>query len=93
VRYDDTEKDRDKEYTTAIRLTVHLKDGQTYSKRVEAPRGDVVNALTADELYSKFMDCASSVLTVANANKIAGLVSDLDHSDNIDELMGLLTFV
>lgn len=93
VRYADTEKDRGKKYTTAIGLTIEMKEGRTFSERVEEPRGDVVNALTSDELYSKYMDCTSSVLNLANANKIFRLVSDLDRSDNIGELMGLLTFV
>ena len=93
VRYAETEKDRGKKYTTAIGLTVAMKDGRTCSERVEAPRGDIGNDLTSDELYSKYMDCTSSVLNLANANKIFRLVSDLDRSDNIAELMGLLTFV
>ena len=93
VRYADTEKDRGKKYTTAIGLTVEMKDGRTYFERVEAPRGDIVNALTSDELHSKFIDCTSSVLTVANTKKILGFVSDLDQLGSIGELMGLLTFV
>jgi len=93
VRFITKEEDRKKKYSTATDVTVKMKDGRTYSKRVDIPKGDVENPLTSEELGQKFRDCTSSVLPAANAERISRLVSGLDQLSDIAEFMELLTAV
>ena len=50
-------------------VTIRTTDGQSYSARVDIPRGDPALPLSDDELLSKYHDCARSQLRPDDMNQ------------------------
>jgi 2-methylcitrate dehydratase len=71
---------------------IRLKNGTTYKKRVEYPRGDRLNRMTDLELEEKFRDMAERFMTKEQIKKIFAMIYDLDKLDDIGKLMKLMAF-
>lgn len=82
----------DKEYTEkpdrwAVELTIACKDGKTYTKFVEYPKGDPPNPMTWDETVEKFMDLSVPVYGEEVCKKLVNLVATLDEHDNFKKAL------
>ncbi len=82
---------RQEKYNVAAEVTVKMRDGNVYSKRIEIPKCAPENPLTPEELHSKFRDCTSLMLSTKDVEKMLDLVSNLDRLTDISELVQLLT--
>jgi 2-methylcitrate dehydratase PrpD len=71
-------------------VTIRTTDGQSYSARVDIPRGDPALPLTDDELLSKYRDCARSQLRVKDIERSVELVLGLQKVTDIPKLMATL---
>ncbi|MGE5305200.1 MAG: MmgE/PrpD family protein [Alphaproteobacteria bacterium] len=71
-------------------VTIRTTDGQSYSARVDIPRGDPAVPLTDDELLAKFRDCGRNRLSPDDIERTVGLVLGLDRVADIGALMVIL---
>lgn len=71
-------------------VTVRLKDGRSYTARVDVLRGDPALPLTDNELATKFTDCAHLVLSPEAAQPTLRLLLHLEEVPNVRQLMELL---
>jgi 2-methylcitrate dehydratase PrpD len=75
------------------KLEVSLKNGTILSEYTNSPRGEKIrNPLTKDEIMDKFwnnVDFSKSV-TSQNARKLVALLEDLEHLENVRQIVELL---
>jgi aconitate decarboxylase len=71
-------------------VTVTMKSGERYTRRVEQLSGWVGYPLTRDERMKKFHSCARRVLDSGSAARVVELVERLDKLDDVHELMALV---
>jgi 2-methylcitrate dehydratase len=72
-------------------VVLHLRGGETLSRRCPYPPGHPGLRLTEDELAAKFHEYADPVLGRAGALALRGAVLDLDACSDIGELTRLLS--
>lgn len=82
---------KEEKYDLRADVTVKMRDGRVFSKKVEAAKGDPRNPLTLEELQGKFRDCASYTLSAQNVEMALRLISDIDHLADIRKLMEIVT--
>lgn len=70
-------------------LTVRLKDGRTFTSRVDAPKGHWENPLSQDELLAKYRANAHLVLPAREAERSIEFIENMEKLENIEELMAL----
>ena len=68
-------------------VDVKTNDGRTLSKRVDKLSGWIGSPLTREQRMKKFHSCARRVLAVDQAERIVGLVENLEQLASVDELM------
>ncbi len=71
-------------------ITVRLKDGKTYHKVSEIPKGSPGAPLTRDELLAKFRDCARHALAAEQIERVINIVEQLEKQPDIAELAKIL---
>ena len=71
-------------------VTIKTTDGQSYSARVDIPRGDPALPLTDDELLAKYRDCGQSQLLPDDIERSVGLVLGLEKVADVSTLMATL---
>ena len=71
-------------------VTIRTTDGQSYSARVDIPRGDPALPLTDDELLAKYRDCGRSQLSPEGIERSVGLVLGLEKLADVATLMTTL---
>ena len=71
-------------------LTVKLKNGQVYTKRIDFARGMPQNPLTPLEIEAKFLDLATTVIPEKQAREIIKAVDNLEDMANIQSLIKLM---
>ncbi len=71
-------------------VTIRTTDGQSYSARVDIPRGDPALPLTDDELLAKYRECGRSQLRPDDIERSEGLVLGLERVADIGTLMVIL---
>jgi 2-methylcitrate dehydratase PrpD len=71
-------------------VTIWTTDGQSYSARVDIPRGDPALPLTDNELLSKYRDCARSQLRAEDIKESVDLLLGLQKVTDIPKLMATL---
>ena len=73
-------------------VTVRLSDGRTLSHRIDnrVCRGPA-DAMTDDEVYSKFTDCAARVLAGDAIRPLYDSLMDLDSTPDISQLTAAMT--
>ena len=73
------------------RLKVVLKDGRVLEASVDRPLGRAAdNAIPAEDLKSKFRDCAARVLAPEVADRVCRTVWSLEAVASVRELTGML---
>ena len=71
-------------------VTIRTTDGQSFSARVDIPRGDPALPLTDDELLVKYRDCSRSQLRPDDIERSVGVVLGLEKVAAIGTLMATL---
>ncbi len=71
-------------------VTIRTRDGQSYSARVDIPRGDPALPLTDDELMAKYRDCARSQLRPEEIERSVEMVLGLEKAADIGTLLATL---
>jgi 2-methylcitrate dehydratase len=71
---------------------IRLKDGRSYTKRVEYPKGDPLNPMTDEELDDKFRNMAEKFMTEGQIKKAIETIYEMDKLDDIHELMKRVVF-
>ena len=69
---------------------IHAKDGRTYSKQLDFPKGDPRNPLTDLEVEEKFAALADGVLSSAAQKRVKDAVWNLERVGSVNELMELM---
>ena len=67
------------------RVKVILNDGRELVETVIEPKGGKENPLSWEELSQKFVDCFTSVLPIAQAEKILNSIKDMENTRDIGE--------
>jgi 2-methylcitrate dehydratase PrpD len=81
------------ETSSATEVEVKMKDGATLSGRTEFPKGDISKTpLTQEQIRDKFRDNVAYSQTVPahNAEKVLGMLEDLDNISDVREIIQLL---
>jgi len=71
-------------------VIIRLKDGSTFSKKVDIPKGDPRNPLSEDEIMQKYRNNASFILTDKNIALSLKLLKNLEHIRHLEELTNIL---
>ncbi len=69
------------------RITIVTKDGRKLSARVDVPKGDPRDPMTAEEIGVKFNALGREVVGEQRCNEIGQTVMGLDELTSVDELM------
>ena len=72
-------------------VTVHLKGGESFTTRVDAPKGDPDIPLSESEITGKYSDCAGQVLNGGKVEKSLEMLMSLEKLEDVRELMKNLT--
>ncbi|MFL5327405.1 MAG: MmgE/PrpD family protein [Gemmataceae bacterium] len=67
-------------------VTITTNDGKSYTKRVDVPKGDPRDPMTADEIGVKFMALGGGVIGDAKCKKLAELVMRMETLGSVKEL-------
>jgi 2-methylcitrate dehydratase PrpD len=74
-------------------VTVTLRDGSRFERRVDAPLGSPARPLSHDALVAKFLDCAGHAerpLSAAVLDRVVDQVEHLDEVENVSSITELL---
>jgi len=71
-------------------VNITLKDGQTFSKQLDYPKGDPRNPLTDAEIEEKFRALAEGVLTKKAQDKLIAAIWNLENAGSAGKLMRLM---
>lgn len=85
--------DLERQGHNAVVMRVRTKQGTTFEKIVQTPRGSPANPLTREEHIGRFYDCidyAGKPLPRANAEKVLALVSQLEELQDVCDFIPLL---
>jgi len=82
----------EKVFPALQRVIVHIdtKDGRSFNKQLDFPKGDPRNPLTDLEVEEKFSALAEGVLTTGAQKKVKDRVWNLEHVESVTELMALM---
>jgi len=72
------------------RVTVRLKNGQTYSHEVQHAKGSPEIPMTADEIKGKFIQCARQALDESSTRRALETIESLETLEDIRPLCRLL---
>ena len=67
-------------------VTVKLKNGETFSKRVDAPKGHALNPMTDGEVEYKFHGQSDVLLGVEGADDALDVMWNLDQLETLEDL-------
>jgi 2-methylcitrate dehydratase len=82
----------EKVFPTLQRVIVHIdtRDGRSFNKQLDFPKGDPRNPLTDSDIEEKFAALADGVLTSAGQKRVQDIVWNLEHVSSVAELMALM---
>jgi len=82
----------EKVFPALQRVIVHIdtRDGRSFNKQLDFPKGDPRNPLTDSDIEEKFAALADGVLTSAAQKRVQDVVWNLEHIDSVAELMALM---
>jgi 2-methylcitrate dehydratase len=73
------------------RVTITTTDGKTFSKRVDVPKGDPRDPMTAEEIGVKFNALGEGVVGEKRCAELAAVILKLDQEPDVARLMKLMT--
>lgn len=71
------------------RVTVTLKDGSSFAKRVDVPKGDFRDPMTEEEIAVKFKALGTSVVGEDRCNELRRLIMRFEREENLEKFMRL----
>jgi 2-methylcitrate dehydratase len=71
-------------------VNITAKDGRTYAKQLDYPKGDPRNPLSDAEIEEKFRALAEGVLSKKAQDKLIAAIWDLEKSPSVTKLMALM---
>jgi 2-methylcitrate dehydratase len=71
-------------------VNIHTTSGRVVSKQLDFPKGDPRNPLTDQEIEEKFSALAEGVLSAGSQAKLKEAVWNLEDSESVSRLMGLM---
>ena len=71
------------------RVTITTTDGKSFATRVDVPKGDPRDPMTAEEIGVKFHALGDSVIGRAACDKLAAAILGLEKLSNVRDLTGL----
>jgi len=71
-------------------VNITTKDGATFSKKLDYPKGDPRNPLSDSEIEEKFRALAEGVLSKKAQDKLIAAIWSLEKCTSISKLMGLM---
>ena len=77
-----------KTWTAIVQITT--KDGQTFTQRIDLPKGGPDNPFTDQELEAKFNKMATKLMPQSQADQIIKTCLDLENVKDVSELTKLL---
>jgi len=82
----------EKVFPALQRVIVHIdtRDGRSFNKQLDFPKGDPRNPLTDSDIEEKFAALADGVLTSAAQKRVQDVVWNLEHVGSVAELMALM---
>ncbi len=85
-----TEEGRNPMARNFAEVTLYLRCGRVFSRRVDHARGSPRNPLSDDELVAKFRDAAGAALTPAEADRAIDTLWRLDALDDVRPAIALV---
>lgn len=73
-----------------VRVIISTKDGRTFTRQLDYPKGDARNPLTDDEIAAKMRALADGVASPADLERIRDAISRAEAFDDVRELMSAL---
>jgi len=73
------------------RVTITLMDGQSFSARVDVPKGDPRDPMTEDEIAVKFNALGRDVVGEENCNRLRELIMSFEEEESLERFFGLVT--
>jgi 2-methylcitrate dehydratase len=71
-------------------VQINTKDGRSYTKQLDFPKGDPRNPLTDQEVEEKFAALADGVLSSGAQKRVKDTVWNLERVGSVNELMALM---
>jgi 2-methylcitrate dehydratase len=69
---------------------IHTKDGRSFSKQLDYPKGDPRNPLTDQEIEEKFAALAEGVLSPGAQKRVKEAIWSLERAGSVSRLMALM---
>jgi 2-methylcitrate dehydratase PrpD len=85
---DDLDKLYDEKWPSIVEIT--MKDGKSYSQRIDLPKGEPEYPVTDDELKKKFMSLATDLVSDNRAEQIWEVVMNIEVLGDLSEFTALL---
>lgn len=79
-------KVRYRDLKNLVRVRIELEDGRSVEEAVQVARGDPRKPLSAQEIKDKFLSLATPVLGTTTAQRLLGLIEDLEQLDDTARL-------
>jgi 2-methylcitrate dehydratase len=73
------------------RVTITTNNGESYSTRVDVPKGDPRDSMTEEEIAVKFNALGSDVIGKDQCKKLQKAIMNLDSAKKLDQLFALTT--
>jgi 2-methylcitrate dehydratase len=70
------------------RITIKMKDGLSFVKRVDAPKGHALNPMSDDEVVAKYMTMAGPMLGESHALEALEPMWALDEQEDLSDVFG-----
>jgi 2-methylcitrate dehydratase len=72
-------------------VTITLKNGSTFTERVDVPKGDPRDPMTEDEIAVKFNALGEAVVGASTCETLRTLIMGLESAHHLTELLDLMT--
>ncbi len=72
-------------------VTVRTNDGKAFTTHISETRGSPAFRLSEAQLMSKFVDCATTVVSQEQAKKAGQAIMDMENETNVSRLMEMLS--
>ncbi|MBI4285217.1 MAG: hypothetical protein HY670_04885 [Chloroflexi bacterium] len=73
-------------------IVIKLRDGTSYSCKVQNSKGSPQDPLSGEEMDNKFRDCAGLFLPASDTDRVLHFISHFETLADVAELMDILTF-
>lgn len=72
-------------------ITIKMKDGREFLKRVDAAKGSPENPLSKEEIVKKYRDCSEPVIGREKVDRSIDMIWNLDKIEDINQLMDMVS--